>query len=193
MELFIEARTLSCAHTLCNHCITEHLQRKDDCPNCRAKVGLPVASITVTNMVESTVSRLPAEEREERKKIVQTRMEVLKEQEKRYEDLKKQIEVSKKHGHVFYSIKESWKQTQSNLFLQGLKQFKYIRSRKLYADMVGLGESEIAQLDQQALVTAAKNLKMKSMENESIVEQRRRLTLFVYYGTKMFLSAEGTS
>ena len=70
-ELFIEAHTLSCAHSFCKKCIKEWMKSKRECPVCRKAVSVdPVRSLVLDNAIDKMVEKMgPAavEERKERK------------------------------------------------------------------------------------------------------------------------------
>ena len=79
-ELFVRAYTLPCAHSFCEWCITEWMNKNHyrDCPVCRAPISKePVHSIAIDNAIRMLVARLGPEEKEMRDKSEQQHKEAL--------------------------------------------------------------------------------------------------------------------
>ncbi|XP_051953968.1 E3 ubiquitin-protein ligase rnf8-like isoform X2 [Xyrauchen texanus] len=72
-ELFIEAVTLSCAHSFCQHCIREWRRRKDKCPICWQTVLSQTRSLVLDNCIDRMVENLSADMRERRVALVTER------------------------------------------------------------------------------------------------------------------------
>ncbi|XP_076873782.1 E3 ubiquitin-protein ligase rnf8 isoform X2 [Brachyhypopomus gauderio] len=72
-ELFIEAVTLSCAHSFCQHCIRDWRRRKDECPICRQPIAAQTRSLVLDNCIDRMVENLSAEMRDRRQALVTQR------------------------------------------------------------------------------------------------------------------------
>uniref|UniRef100_S4RSQ6 E3 ubiquitin-protein ligase CHFR n=1 Tax=Petromyzon marinus TaxID=7757 RepID=S4RSQ6_PETMA len=68
-ELFIQATTLSCAHTFCRNCIEEWLKQKELCPICRASPTSSTPSLVLDNCIARMVESLGQEKKAERDEI----------------------------------------------------------------------------------------------------------------------------
>mmetsp|Transcript_44192 Transcript_44192/g.73642 ORF Transcript_44192/g.73642 Transcript_44192/m.73642 type:complete len:479 (-) Transcript_44192:194-1630(-) len=188
-SMFMKACTLPCSHSFCEDCITEYLNRRDECPHCRKKVSLPIIpSVTLNNMVERVIQSRSIEEQEKRKQALEQRNNKGQMQAAHFEKLRKTIETAKKNGHRFFNIKNNWSKTEKGTFKEGMTSLKYPKARKLYASTVSLSEDGVAKMNQKHLTQAIKNLGLKNMKGDSIIEQRRKLMLFVLYGTTALLA-----
>ncbi|XP_067274348.1 E3 ubiquitin-protein ligase rnf8 isoform X2 [Pseudorasbora parva] len=72
-ELFIEAVTLNCAHSFCQHCIREWRKRKDKCPMCWQTITSQTRSLVLDNCIDRMVENLSAEMRERRLCLINER------------------------------------------------------------------------------------------------------------------------
>ncbi|XP_043247857.1 E3 ubiquitin-protein ligase RNF8-like [Colletes gigas] len=72
-ELFVEATTLSCMHTFCQHCIKTWIKKRKECPVCRAPVASMNRSIVLDNFIESMLENLPTDLKEKRNEVVEER------------------------------------------------------------------------------------------------------------------------
>ncbi|KAK3542468.1 hypothetical protein QTP86_025875 [Hemibagrus guttatus] len=72
-ELFIEAVTLSCAHSFCQHCIADWRRRKDECPICRQPIVSQARSLVLDNCIDRMVENLSTEMRERRTILISQR------------------------------------------------------------------------------------------------------------------------
>ncbi|CAM9773355.1 unnamed protein product [Lampetra planeri] len=75
-ELFIQATTLSCAHTFCRNCIEEWLKQKELCPICRASPTSSTPSLVLDNCIDRMVESLGQEKKAERDEIVRERLQL---------------------------------------------------------------------------------------------------------------------
>ena len=80
-ELFVEAHTLSCAHSFCKCCINSWVKTKKECPMCRKPISSkPVRSLVLDNAIDRMVEKIGPAAVEEREKLKQLRMsEIVKE------------------------------------------------------------------------------------------------------------------
>jgi len=182
-NFFVKACTLTCSHSFCEECILDHLRRKDDCPQCRSKVGVPIPSITLNNMVEKVISGRPNEERESYQHLKAQKQETDRKRGEFARDLEKTIEAARAHN-TFFHINSEWDQGERRKFLLGIGDLDFPLARKIYASSVCLSEDAIAKMDDTCLARAAKNLELKKMNADSIIEKRRKLTLFILYGSQ---------
>uniref|UniRef100_A0A8C1Y594 E3 ubiquitin-protein ligase CHFR n=1 Tax=Cyprinus carpio TaxID=7962 RepID=A0A8C1Y594_CYPCA len=72
-ELFIEAVTLNCAHSFCQHCIREWRKRKDKCPMCWQTITSQTRSLVLDNCIDRMVENLSADMRERRLALINER------------------------------------------------------------------------------------------------------------------------
>lgn len=72
-ELFIEAVTLNCAHSFCQHCISEWRNRKDKCPMCWQNITSQTRSLVLDNCIDRMVENLSADMRERRLVLINER------------------------------------------------------------------------------------------------------------------------
>lgn len=72
-ELFIEAVTLNCAHSFCQHCIREWRKRKDKCPMCWQTITSQTRSLVLDNCIDRMVENLSADMRERRLGLINER------------------------------------------------------------------------------------------------------------------------
>ncbi|KAM9435491.1 E3 ubiquitin-protein ligase rnf8 isoform 2-T2 [Clarias gariepinus] len=72
-ELFIEAVTLSCAHSFCQHCIADWRRRKDECPICRQPIVSQARSLVLDNCIDRMVENLSTVMRERRTALISQR------------------------------------------------------------------------------------------------------------------------
>ncbi|XP_026097055.1 E3 ubiquitin-protein ligase rnf8-like isoform X1 [Carassius auratus] len=72
-ELFIEAVTLNCAHSFCQHCIREWRKRKDKCPMCWQNITSQTRSLVLDNCIDRMVENLSADMRERRLALINER------------------------------------------------------------------------------------------------------------------------
>ncbi|KAI5090710.1 E3 ubiquitin-protein ligase rnf8 isoform 2 [Silurus meridionalis] len=72
-ELFIEAVTLSCAHSFCKHCIADWRRRRDECPICRQSIVSQARSLVLDNCIDRMVENLSTVMRERRTALVRQR------------------------------------------------------------------------------------------------------------------------
>ncbi|CAI8055526.1 E3 ubiquitin-protein ligase RNF8 [Geodia barretti] len=73
-ELFIEAHTLTCAHSFCNKCIKQWMKSKRECPVCRKAVSAdPVRSLVLDNAIDKMVEKMGPAAVEERRKLKDSR------------------------------------------------------------------------------------------------------------------------
>ncbi|XP_036438100.1 E3 ubiquitin-protein ligase rnf8 isoform X1 [Colossoma macropomum] len=72
-ELFIEAVTLNCAHSFCQHCIGDWRRRKDECPICRQAILSQTRSLVLDNCIDRMVENLSAEMKERRLALIRER------------------------------------------------------------------------------------------------------------------------
>lgn len=72
-ELFIEAVTLNCAHSFCQHCIREWRNRKDKCPMCWQTITSQTRSLVLDNCIDRMVENLSADMRERRLVLINER------------------------------------------------------------------------------------------------------------------------
>ena len=69
-ELFVQAHTLSCAHSFCKNCIEEWMKSKRECPVCRKTLStVPVRSLVLDNAIDRMVEKMGPAAMEERKKL----------------------------------------------------------------------------------------------------------------------------
>mmetsp|Transcript_3818 Transcript_3818/g.7254 ORF Transcript_3818/g.7254 Transcript_3818/m.7254 type:complete len:620 (-) Transcript_3818:105-1964(-) len=190
-EYFIDSRTLSCSHSFCEQCITDHLQRKDDCPHCRSKVGVPWKSVTVDNMVNRLTAKLPEADKKEREKVLDERRKTATRNKATCNTLRRSIERARKAGSEFFDIQRVWQDQEKDTYSKGLANLKLPEARLIYAATVGLSNDSMEAMNAESLARAARNLRMKEMSTDSVAEQRRKLRLFVNYGTKIFLDSKG--
>ncbi|KAK3909257.1 E3 ubiquitin-protein ligase rnf8 [Frankliniella fusca] len=72
-ELFVLATTLNCTHTFCQLCISNWLEKKRDCPICRAPSVSKSRSIVLDNFIDKMVENLSDDLKKRRKDIVEER------------------------------------------------------------------------------------------------------------------------
>ncbi|KAG7460708.1 hypothetical protein MATL_G00201630 [Megalops atlanticus] len=72
-ELFIEAVTLSCAHSFCLHCIEAWRKRSGACPICRQDILSQTRSLVLDNCIDRMVESLSAELKERRQELISQR------------------------------------------------------------------------------------------------------------------------
>lgn len=72
-ELFIEAVTLNCAHSFCQHCIGQWKNRKDKCPMCWQTITSQTRSLVLDNCIDRMVENLSADMRERRLALISER------------------------------------------------------------------------------------------------------------------------
>ncbi|XP_067680209.1 E3 ubiquitin-protein ligase RNF8-like [Haliotis asinina] len=72
-ELFVQATSLNCSHGFCALCINQWMERKKDCPVCRAPVTGQHRSIVLDSYIDKMVDHLTDELKERRKELVETR------------------------------------------------------------------------------------------------------------------------
>ena len=69
-ELFVQAHTLSCAHSFCKNCIEEWMKSKRECPVCRKTLStVPFRSLVLDNAIDRMVEKMGPTAMEERKKL----------------------------------------------------------------------------------------------------------------------------
>ena len=86
-ELFVEARTLQCAHTFCAHCLDGWLKRNSrslrrSCPICRRRVetkGFP--SIVLDSAIDKMIDTVGGEQKERRLELKRSREEQKQEED----------------------------------------------------------------------------------------------------------------
>ncbi|NXY50207.1 RNF8 ligase, partial [Ceuthmochares aereus] len=74
-EHFIEAVTLSCAHSFCSYCIDEWMKRKVECPICRQEIQSKTRSLVLDNCIDRMVEKLDAKMKEHRLTLIRQRTE----------------------------------------------------------------------------------------------------------------------
>ncbi|KAI1897729.1 hypothetical protein AGOR_G00086280 [Albula goreensis] len=72
-ELFIEAVTLSCAHSFCQHCIDSWRKRSVACPICRQDILSQTRSLVLDNCIDRMVESLSTELKERRQALIAER------------------------------------------------------------------------------------------------------------------------
>ncbi|KAJ8271036.1 hypothetical protein GJAV_G00122060 [Gymnothorax javanicus] len=72
-ELFIEAVTLSCAHSFCLHCIEAWRKRSGACPICRQDIQSQSRSLVLDNCIDRMVESLSSELKERRQALITER------------------------------------------------------------------------------------------------------------------------
>lgn len=72
-ELFIQAVTLSCAHSFCLHCIGEWRKRKEECPICRQSILSQTRSLVLDNCIDRMVDNLSPDMKERRQALITER------------------------------------------------------------------------------------------------------------------------
>lgn len=72
-ELFVMATTLNCNHTFCQLCISNWLEKKKDCPICRAPSVTNSRSIVLDSFIDRMVENLSDDLKKRRKEIVEER------------------------------------------------------------------------------------------------------------------------
>ncbi|XP_023589915.1 E3 ubiquitin-protein ligase RNF8 isoform X1 [Trichechus manatus latirostris] len=76
-EYFIEAVTLSCAHSFCSYCISEWMKRKIECPICRKDITSKTHSLVLDNCISKMVDNLSSEVRDRRIILIRERKALL--------------------------------------------------------------------------------------------------------------------
>mmetsp|Transcript_9883 Transcript_9883/g.15620 ORF Transcript_9883/g.15620 Transcript_9883/m.15620 type:complete len:404 (-) Transcript_9883:122-1333(-) len=188
---FIDPRTLSCSHTFCEFCIRGHLSTKDDCPHCRHKVDVPIKSLVLAAVVEKFVSRLSAEERQLYEAEREERRKKNERVSRALQRLQREIDKASSDENIFLCVRNKWEEEDKDTFCRGIDMFDHPAPRELYAHQVGLSKKDIAKMDKRTLKVALENLRLKPASKEDlglsdiVLEMRRRLSLFVSYGTKI--------
>ncbi len=73
-ELFVDAVTLSCAHSFCEMCLRSWIRRKNDCPVCRKKInGKAVKSLVLDNAINKMIENADSETRQSRLSLLSER------------------------------------------------------------------------------------------------------------------------
>ena len=73
-ELFVNACTLACSHSFCEHCLQSWLSKKNNCPICRHPLrGKPIRSIVLDNAISKMVEAMDDKAKEHRQAIVKER------------------------------------------------------------------------------------------------------------------------
>ena len=69
-ELFVQAHTLSCAHSFCKNFIEEWMKSKRECPVCWKTLStVPVHSLVLDNAIDRMVEKMGPTAMKERKKL----------------------------------------------------------------------------------------------------------------------------
>ena len=69
-ELFVQAHTLSCAHSFCKNCIEEWMKSKRECLVCRKTLStIMVRSLVLDNAIDRMVEKMGPTAMEENKKL----------------------------------------------------------------------------------------------------------------------------
>ena len=162
---FIEPRVLECGHNFCKGCLYEWLAKSRSCPLCRTKLcrsSHPSTRLEV--IVENCVKTLPQgdrDEREERKKIVQTKFD---------QDLAKlhaMIENAKAKKINFLNINAPWKLEEKRTFSNGVRLY-FGKCREDFCALVGLTEDYCKNCTNEELVRACDNLEISTRSLKSI-------------------------
>lgn len=75
-ENFIEAVTLSCAHSFCSFCIQSWRKRKDECPICRQEIKSQTRSLVLDNCINRMVDKLSQEMKDRRMALILERKDL---------------------------------------------------------------------------------------------------------------------
>eukprot|EP00470_Lotharella_oceanica_P008096 CAMPEP_0170193090 /NCGR_PEP_ID=MMETSP0040_2-20121228/56070_1 /TAXON_ID=641309 /ORGANISM="Lotharella oceanica, Strain CCMP622" /LENGTH=141 /DNA_ID=CAMNT_0010441633 /DNA_START=225 /DNA_END=650 /DNA_ORIENTATION=+ len=138
-------------------------------------------------MVNRLTAKLPEADKKEREGILEERRKIASKNKTMCNRLRRSIEAARKRGNEFYDIRKIWQDQEKDTYSRGLADFKLPEARLIYAGTVGLSNDSMEAMDAESLGIAARNLRMKEMSTDSVAEQRRKLRLFVNYGTKIFM------
>ncbi|KAM5262966.1 E3 ubiquitin-protein ligase RNF8 [Ctenodactylus gundi] len=72
-EYFVEAVTLSCAHSFCSYCINEWMKRKTECPICRKDIKSKTHSLVLDNCIDKMMDNLCSDMKERRIVLIRER------------------------------------------------------------------------------------------------------------------------
>jgi len=83
-EVYVFPQTVECGHTYCEHCIRSWMNKKMNCPECRAKISKPIPNKVLDSYIAKFVeSFVPKQFQDARKSLVEERRNKMLEQNER--------------------------------------------------------------------------------------------------------------
>ncbi len=138
----------------------------------------PLKNITFENIIEKLISKLPEEDRKARQLRIEAQR---RDEEKIVSDLKRSIDLAKKNGSTFLSLKNEWPQNDKDMFLRGIKQYKNGAARAMYCNLIGLNNEYIDNANQITLFKVCKNLNIEIVQ---LLNANKSTAVFDAEGTK---------